>query len=443
MKKPYGTLPGGASTNPAVWPFTIDIPEAEVERMQTLVKLSPVASACFENSAPDGDTDLGLSREWLVEAKRVWETDIDWKALENEMNSFPHFKATVSVPEISLPMKIHFMGMLSENPQATPIVLIHGWPGSFREFLPMLSLLRDQYPDPAQLPYHIIVPSLPGYAFSDAFPNDRDHGIVDAARVIDALAVQALGFRNYVVQGGDIGSRVSRILCAQYAECKAALLNFSPVPPPPSSDDAVGNSLNEAERRGLARADWFRSEGCAYALEQATRPATVGLVLSSSPLALLAWIGEKFLEWTDPASYPVDGVLPAGPTGREDATTNNKTNKRYSTRLMRDILASVSLYWLTGRAHTCLYSYRETFAIRGTPASSHGSPEYHVAPPKKLGFSSFPMEVMPTPRAWVAASGNLVFSRSHAKGGHFAAMEQPAAVLQDLVDFVSLVLSSR
>ncbi len=321
-------------------------------------------------------------------------------------------------------LKVHFAAMFSQNPSAVPLLLLHGWPGSFLEFLPLLSLLQQKYPDAAHLPYHVIVPSLPGYAFSDAAPPDHDFGLEDVAAIMDHLMSDILGLSGYVVQAGDVGSRVARILCAQFPHCRATLLNYSPVPAPAGF---ATDRLSAAEKRGIARQDWFKAVGSAYALMQATRPATVGLVLSSNPLALLAWVAEKFLDWTDAASFPVDAHAPA------------PTALAYSRRLMDEAILSASLYWLTGKAHTCFYSYRESYALGGRPPKSHASPEYHIRPPKKLGFSYFPLEIAPIPRSWVETSGNLVFWREHDKGGHFAALEQPAAVLQDLEEFVRLL----
>jgi len=338
------------------------------------------------------------------------------------MNSFPNFKATIPVaPDSSTgpTLRVHFVALFSGKKDAVPILLPHGWPGSFLEFLPILSLLREKYPDPAELPYHLVVPSLPGYTLSDAPPLDRDFGLADVAAMLEHLMAEVLGFPEYVAQGGDVGSRVVRILASTYPKCKAGLLNYSPVPAPDGFD--MGR-LTDAEQGGLERWEWFKSRGAAYALLQGTRPATLGLVLSSNPLALLAWVAEKFLDWTDPASFPADAELGDGTP--------------YSRRLMGEAVLSASLYWLTGKAHTCLYSYRETYSLGGAPPKSHASPEWTIRAPKKLGFSHFPFELAPVPRSWVAATGNLVFWKEHQKGGHFAALEQPQALLQDLEEFV-------
>ncbi|KAK4449000.1 putative epoxide hydrolase [Podospora aff. communis PSN243] len=413
-----------------VRPFVVGISEEELVRLRMLLTFSEIPGPCYENSLPGGSRALGLPREWLIAAKRAWENEFDWKAHQDIMNSFPHFKvsaADLNVPVDDTPaMDIHFLAMFSTNPSATPVLLLHGWPGSFLEFIPMLKLLREKYPNPADLPYHIIVPSLPGFGFSGPFPSDRDHGMESAAAVMDKLMSGVLGFENYTVQGGDIGSRIGRILAARHKACGAALLNYSPVPQPPgmSQDD-----LTETEKAGIARGKWFRNDGCAYGLMQATRPATVGLVLSSNPLVLLAWIGEKYLDWIDPVAFPHDSVLESGTP--------------YSRALMEQILLSISLYWFTKTAHTNLYTYRECFAIDGPARSSHGSPQYHIAAPKKLGFSYFPLEVAPTPKKWIETSGNLVYWKEHKVGGHFAALEQPASILEDLEEFIATCFARR
>ncbi|KAK5655297.1 hypothetical protein OQA88_5864 [Cercophora sp. LCS_1] len=416
----YNTLPSTAK-NGEIQPFNVNIPGEELDRMNTLLKLSRVASPCHENSLPDGDPKFGLPREWLLEAKRTWETSFNWRSHEKEINAFPHF--TTTIPHQNTQMTMHFTALFSTLPTATPILLLHGWPGSFLEFLPMLHLLRTKYPDPSTLPYHLIVPSLPGFAFSSPFPTTNDNGMPGVASIMNELMSSTLGFGSYIAQGGDIGSRIGRIMAAQYDACTAALLNYSPVPAPPGFDLST---LTETERNGLKRAAWFRDDGCAYAHMASTRPSTTGLVLSSNPLALLAWIGEKYLAWTDPGSFPHDATLPSG-TG-------------YSKKLMEGILLSVSLYWLTGAAHTCLYSYREAFAMgERKPKSSHA--QWRVEKPKMLGYEYFPYEVVPTPWRWVATSGNLVFWREHKVGGHFAALEQPGVVMSDLEEFVRVVLT--
>ncbi|KAK4167739.1 putative hydrolase [Cladorrhinum sp. PSN259] len=420
---PFSTLPGSAQKE-SIAPFRVNISDLELERTRTLLKLSNIPGECYENSMPDGARSLGLRREWLIEAKRVWEEEFDWREVENKINALPNFTASIPLsrsPSNEKMIRIHFIGIFSSSPSATPVVFLHGWPGSVLEFLGVLNLFLQKYPDPTELPYHFIVPSLPGFTLSDAFPKDQHYGMEDVAGVVNHLMTETLGFKTYCVQGGDIGSRVGRILGARYEECTSVLLNYSPVPAPRDFDL---NSLSESEVKGVKRGEWFKSDGCAYAMEQATRPATLGLALSTNPVALLAWIGEKYLEWTDKGSFPFNSALRPESGGY-----------KYSSELMREAIASVAFYWLTGKAHTSFYSYREAFALLGQPPSSNAS--YEVRKPKRFGFSYFPMEVVPTPRKLMEGCTDVAFWRDHEVGGHFAALEQPGEIMRDLEDFVA------
>lgn len=323
------------------------------------------------------------------------------RSVEDEINSFPNFKLPVRYNTDTY--NIHFAALFSASLSAVPVMMLHGWPGSFLEFLPIMHILATKY-TPETLPYHIIVPSLPGYALSSPPPKDKDFRLEDAAIILDTLMRQ-LGFENvgYVVQGGDVGSKLARVLGGTTNNvAKAVHLNFCIMPDPINIPSTIYNKL---ESQGIERAKWFKSIGSAYALEQATRPSTIGLVLSSSPLALLAWVGEKFLEWTD-----------------EDPD-------------MQTVLADVTLYWLSNCASTCLWPYRQLF----TPGNigAHENPEWHIHKP--LGFSWFPKEIAPVPKAWVETTGNLVWHRQHDRGGHFAALERPDVLLDDFEDFVAQV----
>lgn len=188
-----------------------------------------------------------------------------------------------------------------------------------------------------------------------------------------------LGFgqTGYAVQGGDVGSKIARVLGATTDNAtKAVHLNFCIMPDPMNLPDSAYGKL---DRAGMERAKWFKSIGSAYALEHATRPSTIGLTPSSSPLALLAWVGEKFLESTD-----------------QDPD-------------VQTILEDVTLYWLTNCASTCLWPYRQLF--RPGNIGAHENPEWHIHKP--LGFSWFPKEIAPVPREWAETSGSLVWYRQH------------------------------
>ncbi|KAJ7794168.1 Alpha/Beta hydrolase protein [Mycena olivaceomarginata] len=272
----------------------------------------------------------------------------------------------------------------------------------FLEFLPILSILSTRY-TPATLPYHIVVPSFPGYAFSSSPPLDRSLTLPDVARLFNTLMV-GLGFDQYVVQGGDIGSSTARILAAEHDNCKAVHMNFCYMTEPQNFD---ASTLNASDHAILARRDVFLRSGASYSFEQATRPSPLSFALASSPLALLAWIGEKFMDWTD-----------------EDPP-------------LKTILESVSLYWLTDTIATSFYAYRDTTPVEANHIDLSSNPKWYITKP--FGFSAFPKEIVPSPRSWIEMTGNLVFYREHDKGGHFAAIEAPETLLNDLEAFVSQV----
>ncbi|OGM43943.1 putative epoxide hydrolase, partial [Aspergillus bombycis] len=400
MSAPFSQVPSTARITPH--PFTVSVPQEQLSELHTLVKLSKIGPRTYENSQPDAR--FGITSEWLTGIREKWLNDFDWKACEARINDFPQFTAEIE------DVQLHFAALFSENPNAVPIVLLHGWPGSFLEFLPLLQLFRRDF-SPTTLPYHLVVPSLPGYGFSSGPPVDRNYTTHDVARVIDKL-MKGLGFESgYIAQGGDIGSRVSRILAVDHDSCKAHLttsntwrptreVNFCAIATPPQGVSDV--DLTPSEKKGLGLRDEFLTSGIAYALEHATRPSTIGHILSSSPLALLAWVGEKFLTWADEP-------LPS-----------------------QTILEFASLYWLTDTFPRAIYPYREEL-----PVSPERKPLRYIEKP--LGFSYFPVELFPVPRSWIETTGNLVFWREHQRGGHFAALEKPQELKADLTAFVGQV----
>ncbi|KAJ5623258.1 hypothetical protein N7490_011863 [Penicillium lividum] len=391
MSRPFGTLPSTAKVSPT--PFTVSIPKAQVDELETLIKLAKLAPHTYENSQLD--SRYGVTTDWLVTMKDQWLRSYKWRTTEDRINSFPQW--TTEIEGIT----IHFVGLFSEKIDAIPILLCHGWPGNFLEFLPMLELFQKEY-TPSSLPYHLIVPSMPGYTFSSGPPLDRDFGTKDIARVLDQL-MQNIGFESgYVAQGGDIGSMVARHLAVDHESCKAAHINVCFMGRPAGMMD---DHLSDAEKRGIERQSKFRMLDFAYGIEHGTRPSTIGHVVSTSPMALLAWIGEKFMEWVD---YPLSS---------------------------EQILESVTLYWLTDTFPRSIYTYRQNFPPPPVPAPNN--PRWYIQKP--FGFSSFPKELAPLPRSWIETTGNLVYWGQHEKGGHFAALEQPAALKMDIVQFVDQV----
>ncbi|KAL4948276.1 Alpha/Beta hydrolase protein [Aspergillus filifer] len=388
MAVPFTKLPLTASTKPS--PFSIAISDEQLSDFKTLVKLSKIAPQTYENLLADGR--YGVTHDWMTTMKEEWLNSYDWRATEKHANSFPQYTTEIEG------LTIHFAALFSEKPDAIPIVLLHGWPGSYFEFLPILQFFKSQY-SPSTLPYHLIVPSLPGYAFSSGPPLDRNFTNADSARIIDQL-MRDLGFGSgYVSQGGDIGSMIARLLGVKYESCKVNMCGLRE--PPENVDDA---STTDLENRALERWDTFLYSGKAYAYEHGSRPATIGHVLSSSPLALLAWVGEKLLQWSD---APL-----------------SKTT----------VLDLITLYWFTESFPRAIYPYRENNPIPRHPTPAITKELYLHKP---MGFSWFPKEIMPIPRSWIEKTGNLVHFKQHTEGGHFAALERPKDIKEDLDEFLA------
>lgn len=276
----YAKLPAGATLD--IKPFKAHAPEEKLQHFKQLLELSPIGPAVFENT--NAGQKYGITREWLQGAKDAWLNKFDWRKHEDRINSFPNFKAPVTDSQ-GHTLDIQFLALFSEKPDAIPIAFFHGWPGSICEFLDILDLLRRKY-SPADLPYHVIVPSLPGYAYSSSLPLDVDYGVDMAADAMNSLMV-GLGFGSgYLAQGGDLGSFVSRMLATSYDACKGMHVNMMGISPPGDSNEGP---MDEAEKKVLAKATEMIDTGHGFLLEQGTRPATIGFVLSSSPLALLSW----------------------------------------------------------------------------------------------------------------------------------------------------------
>lgn len=276
----FGKVPTNVTID--VRPFTAKVEEQKLQALKHLLELSPIAAANFENS--QNGRRYGVEREWLVKAKAQWLTQFDWRTHEEHINSFPNFTTTVKDDEGSA-VDIHFIALFSQKADAIPVAFYHGWPGSILEFLKILDILTKRH-TPQDLPYHVIVPSLPGYAYSGNPPLDRDFGIDNAAAALNNLMI-GLGFGSgYLAQGGDLGSFVSREQAGRFEECKGMHLNFSPMAPP---KNAAELSMDKIEQEALPRSMWFREVGSAYSLEHGTRTATIGFALSASPLALLSW----------------------------------------------------------------------------------------------------------------------------------------------------------
>ena len=370
----YDKNPRNATLDPIR--FTAKVSDKELSDFKTLLELSPIGPETYENTTRL-DGQYGVGRQWLIDMKDYWLNKYDWRKTEDHINSFPNYTVSIKARDGDT-YTVHFAALFSEKPDAVPVCLLHGWPGSFLEFLHFLNIAKSKY-SAKELPYHYIVPSLPGYAYSSGPSVKQEWNNEDMAFVMNELMV-GLGFGNgYIAHGGDIGSFLSRIMAVRYPACKAIHLNFCLMPEAPKGISPADVTAEESQN--LKRLVEFATTGNAYAKEHGTKGGTIGLALSSSPLALLCWIGEKYIEWTD------------------------------TTPSTQDILDSVMLYWLTQTFPRCIYPYIDYFGRGDDSTVFHSHPEYYCTKP--IGYSYFPFELGPTPVAWAKTTGNLLWYRSH------------------------------
>jgi microsomal epoxide hydrolase len=389
---PFGKPPNHVSTNLA--PFQISVSDIELDKLKTLLEYSPIAPPNWANSRADGS--LGLSRDKLIEMVEYWHKEYDWqdnvhsstlllalttcrRKWESTMNSFPQFKLTVPDDD-DRHYDIHFLALFSTNTEAVPVLLLHGWPGSVVEFLPLLLQLRS-HSSPGSLPYHLIVPHYIGYGFSSSPPPDRAFTHVDNARLL-AKMMHTLGFGSYVVQGGDLGSATATAIGSRDPACKLVHVNLLPMPPPPGVDveaDIKAGKYTTDEMESLKSTQQFLERGNAFIKLDGTKPATVGFVIGSSPISLLAWIGEKIITWSDEAPS------------------------------LDLILTNISMYWFSGCFPTSLAHHQ--LILEDSGPLMDGWKDVKVP----LGYSWFKNELANPPKAWIDQTQKVSWYRKHEK----------------------------
>lgn len=373
-------------------PFKVDVPEADLVDLR-----DRLARTRWPDELPGVGWGYGIPLAYVKELADHWRTDYDWRAWEARLNEFPQFTTTIDG------QNVHFMHVRSAEPDAMPLILTHGWPGSVVEFLNVIGPLTDPRRhggDPRDA-FHVVAPSIPGYGFSGP---TREAGW-DVKRVTRAFAelMDRLGYRRYGAQGGDWGATISRQLGLSYPD-RVIGLHVTMLAAPPSGDPAEMASLTETEKGHLEAAARFQRQGSGYFMIQSSRPQTLAYGLADSPAGLLAWIAEKFKEWTDSSNAVADAV------DRDQLLTN------------------VSVYWFTGTANSAARLYYE-FARSG---GSWGKVEPSAVP---TGVAVFPREIAPPIRRFAERSNNIVHWSAFDRGGHFAAMEEPDLLVPDVREF--------
>jgi epoxide hydrolase len=378
--------------------FSIETPEADLEHLRLLIR-----HARWPERETVGDWSQGVPLAYLQDLCRYWADAYDWRATEARLNELPQFRTVVDG------LGIHFLHVRSPHPEALPIVITHGWPGSIVEFLKVIGPLTDPTahggePEDA---FHVVCPSLPGYGFSDK-PTREGWGIERIAAAW-AVLMSRLGYERYGAQGGDWGTSVSASIGQQHPEHVAGIHLMPPLAPP---DPATFDELTERERAALASLEYAAEWDSGYSQVHATRPQTVGYGLVDSPIALCAWIVEKFRAWTDCDGHP-ENVL-----SRDE------------------LLDSVMLYWLPRAGASSARLYWQS--IRQVNEWISGAATDAVAVP--TGCSIFPKELQRPSRRWAEKRFlDIRYWSEPERGGHFAAFEQPELFVEELRAFFRLV----
>ncbi|MGH8984086.1 MAG: epoxide hydrolase family protein [Acidimicrobiia bacterium] len=378
-------------------PFRVEVPEVILEDLRLRLARTRLPNE-VEGVGWEQGTELGYLRS-LVGS---WEHEYDWRRVEAELNQLEHGMTEVDG------QRLHFVHARSPEPDALPLLLVHGWPGSVIEFLDVFGPLTDPraHGGDGRDAFHVVAPSLPGYGFSGP---TVERGWTPR-RIAGAFVelMHALGYQRYGAQGGDWGSVVAANVADLAPDRVAGLhLNFVVVPRPKGED---APRLTEAEEGALARLMEWRLDGAGYQEIQGTRPQTLGYALQDSPAGLAAWIVEKFRAWSD-----CDGDV-------ERSFSRDR------------LLDNVTLYWVTGTATSSTRLYWET-----RRAGRATLPQSYIGVP--TGIAHYPAEVMRSPRAWVERRYNVTHWAEQPRGGHFAAMEVPDLFVSDLRAFFGTIRS--
>jgi pimeloyl-ACP methyl ester carboxylesterase len=371
--------------------FRIDVPPAQLDDLR-----DRLARTRWPDELPNAGWDYGVPLGYLRDVAEYWRTSYDWRAHEARLNALPQFTTTIDG------QNIHFLHVRSPEPDALPLVLTHGWPGSVAEFLGVIGPLSDprSHDGDAADAFHLVIPALPGFGFSGP-TREKGWNLARAARAWAEL-MHRLGYQRYGAQGGDLGALLSPELGHVDLEhvigihLNAATVGF--IPWGEVSAEQLATFTDEEKAR-LARMHKFLTEGNAYFQMHATRPQTIAYSLSDSPVGQLAWIVDKFNEWTH------------GPL--DEAVTHD------------DILTNVMFYWLTRTAASSARVYYENM---------HGPANWGRPPsPTPVGVAAFAEDI--AIRRYGEQSNHLIHWSDFDEGGHFAALEAPDLLVDDVRAF--------
>jgi len=369
-------------------PFVVNIAQTILDDLK--YRLSQTR---WPDELSGSDWNYGADLSYMKKLTNYWQHTFDWRKVEAEINSYPNYMADIDGHQI------HFLHIRGKGKRSVPLIITHGWPGSFLEMMKLIPLLTEN-PD---FSFDLVIPSVPGFGFSGKI-NEPGCNSEFVADIWHQLMLE-LGYKQYAVQGGDIGSGISTWLSLKYPSNVIGLhLNYISGSYQPYL--AEGEQLSDevlAFRKNAA--EWSGREG-AYADMHATKPLTAAYGLNDSPAGLCAWIVEKFNGWSD----------------------NNGDIENSFTK--DELLANVTLYWITQTIHSSMRIYNEN--------SKHPlvfKKDQYIKVP--VGFAKFPKELPTPPRSYIEKGFNIQHWTTMPAGGHFAAAEQPALLAKDLIKFFS------
>jgi pimeloyl-ACP methyl ester carboxylesterase len=392
------STPAAAENNDtAIRPFRVNIPEKELVELR-----KRIAAARWPSKELVGDRSQGVQLATLKALAHYWATDYDWRKAEAKLNSYPQFVTKIDGVDI------HFIHVKSKHPNALPMIITHGWPGSVIELLDVIDPLTNPtaHGGSAADAFDVVIPSLPGYGFSGV-PAELGW---ESGRIARAWAVlmERLGYTRYVAQGGDVGAAVTDAMGRQGPKGLIGIhLNLLAGAPAIADRLPAKSEQERAAHKALAT---FKATGFGYFLEQSTRPQTIGYSLLDSPAGLAAWL----LDHDTDSYYKISRAFIDGkPVG-------NLTRER--------ILDNITLYWLTGTGASAARWYWELGQFL---AAAGGAAPPPVAVP--VGFTTFPGEIFAAPRSWIdVAYPGVAYFNEVDRGGHFAAWEEPALFASEL-----------
>lgn len=375
-------LPEAEPLENGIRPFRLAVPDSVLEDLR-----NRLAHTRWPDELPEAGADYGVPLAAMKELAEYWHSSYNWREQEALLNAYPQYTVTIDGANI------HFFHIQSPEQDAFPLLLTHGWPGSAIEFLDVIGPLtnpRAYGANPSDA-FHLVIPSIPGFGLSGP---TADKGW-NVKRIAAAWAelMHRLGYTRYGTQGGDWGAAISRQLAAEDPEHVCGVhLNYLPFVP-----KDVPDGLSEEDVRRVAKMNAYLATPAGHMTLQSTRPQTLSFALADSPVGQLAWIADKFAEWTDPACSIAHDRL----------------------------LTNVMLYWVTGTAASSSRLYYENAKHKGKP----------IPCPVPVGVAVFPYDLVLPVRCMAERQYDIVHWREFEHGGHFAAMEAPGPFAEDLRDF--------